>query len=217
MNLSPATIKELNDLYGIIKPDITARLEEFRIIHNEADNNKIFEELSFCILSSGAGPRMAQKSLEAIGNTLHTGDFNDLKKRLSNVHKYPDKAEYIITTREYIQREFNYDLITELKAIEDRIERREFIAGNRSIKGIGMVQASHFLRNIGFFGYAILDKNVLNSLHEFGVIDDSKAPSTAKKYIEKENLMIDFSDKLSISIDELDLLLWYRKNGKIPR
>jgi len=80
-----------------------------------------------------------------------------------------------------------------------------------------MVQASHFLRNIGFTGYAILDRNILSSLMKLGVIEDSKPPSSIKRYIEKENLMIDFSDKLSISIDELDLLLWYRKNNKIPR
>jgi len=29
--------------------------------------------------------------------------------------------------------------------------------------------------------------------------------------------MIEFSEKLNITIDELDLLLWYRKNNKIPR
>jgi len=91
------------------------------------------------------------------------------------------------------------------------------MADNKAIRGIGMVQASHFLRNIGFTGYAILDRNILGSLLEFGVIDDDKPPSTKKKYLEKENNMIEFSEKLNITIDELDLLLWYRKNNKIPR
>ena len=217
MNQSPETLNELKKLYNFIKPDITARLDEFRTIYKQADNNKIFEELSFCILSSGVGPCMAQKSVEVIGEALHKGDITELSERLNQVHKYPDKAAYLITTREYIRTEFDYSLFQHLSSIEDRIERREFIAENKSIKGVGMVQASHFLRNIGFFGYAILDRNILTSLLEFGVIENSKPPSTKRKYIEKENMMIDFSDKLSISIDELDLLLWYRKNNKIPR
>ncbi len=210
-------IGELKEIYNTIQPDITKRLSEFREIFKKADNNKIFEELSFCILSSGVGPVMAQKSIDAIGACLHTGDISEVTSSLAQVHKYPDKAAYLITTREYIKSEFKYNLIKHLSRIEDRLERRNFIAGNRSIRGVGMVQASHFLRNIGFTGYAILDRNILSSLMKLGVIEDSKPPSSIKRYIEKENLMIDFSDKLSISIDELDLLLWYRKNNKIPR
>ena len=217
MNVSSETVRELKDLYKLISREIEDRLREFREAGANADSNKVFEELSFCILSSGVGPRMAQKSIEAMGERLHTAGLEELTEILTDVHKYPDKAGYLFTTREYISTEFNYDLYGRLSAIGERIERRDFIADNKSIKGIGMVQASHFLRNIGFFGYAILDRNIISSLYEFGVLGDSKPASTKKKYIEKENLMIDFSDKLSISIDELDLLLWYRKNGKIPR
>ena len=35
--------------------------------------------------------------------------------------------------------------------------------------------------------------------------------------LEKEDKMRKFSDKLQINIDKLDLMLWYRKTGKIPR
>ena len=45
-----------------------------------------------------------------------------------------------------------------------------FSPGTRRIKGLGYKEASHFLRNIGFPGYAILDKHILNSLREMGVI-----------------------------------------------
>ena len=217
MNVSSETLRELKDLYKLISREIEDRLREFREAGANADSNKVFEELSFCILSSGVGPRMAQKSIEAMGEHLHSAGLEELTESLKDAHKYPDKAGYLVTTREYLRSEFNYDLYGYLSAIGDRIERRDFIADNKSIKGIGMVQASHFLRNIGFFGYAILDRNIISSLYEFGVLGDSKPASTKRKYIEKENLMIDFSDKLSISIDELDLLLWYRKNGKIPR
>ena len=181
MNIEADILKELKEIYDTIKPDITARLDEFVEIHKQSDNKKIFEELSFCILSSGVGPRMAQKSVEAIGENIHTGTAAELTETIKDIHKYPDKVSYLVTSREYIRTELNYSLFQHLSSIEDRLQRREFIAENSSIKGIGMVQASHFLRNIGFFGYAILDKNILTSLFEIGVIDDSRPPSTKKK------------------------------------
>lgn len=210
-------VNELKSIYSLIRPEIHQRLAEFQKINEEADNRKVFEELSFCILSSGVGPRMAEKSVSAMGNALHTANVSELVKILKNVHKYPDKASYLVAAREYIKTNFNYDLLSKLKTIHDRKKRRDFMADNKAIRGIGMVQASHFLRNIGFTGYAMLDRNILGSLLEFGVIDDDKPPSTKKKYLEKENNMIEFSEKLNITIDELDLLLWYRKNNKIPR
>lgn len=211
------TIQELREIYNEINPDIQSRLDEFRETGKSADNKKIFEELSFCILSSGVGPRMAEKSVLEMGDALHSAQLPELIEILTRVHKYPDKASYLVTAREYIKANFDYDLLSKLKSINDRIKRRDFIADNKGIRGVGLVQSSHFLRNIGFTGYAILDKNILKSLFEIGYSEDYKPPSSKKKYLEKENRMIELSDNLGISIDELDLLLWYRSKGKIPR
>ena len=210
-------IEELRLIYSTVSRDIKDRLDEFRAIRENPDNNKIFEELCFCILSSGVGPRMAEKSISAMGDALHSAPVTELTEMLDGVHKYPDKASYLVTSREYVKTNFDYDLLSKLNGITDRLERRDFIAGNKGIRGIGLVQSSHFLRNIGFTGYAILDKNILNSLYELGYTADSKPATSRKKYIEKENKMFELSEKLGISIDELDLLLWYRKNRKIPR
>ena len=92
-------------------------------------------------------------------------------------------------------------------------ERREFFVQN--VKGIGYKEASHFLRNIGFKGYAILDKHIINSLHEFGVLSTNEKPKNNKEYLEIEQKFIDFSKDAGIDMDELDLLLWSRKNGRI--
>jgi len=75
-------IGELKEIYNTIQPDITNRLSEFREIFKKADNNKIFEELSFCILSSGVGPVMAQNSIDAIGACLHTGNISEVTSSL---------------------------------------------------------------------------------------------------------------------------------------
>ena len=84
-----------------------------------------------------------------------------------------------------------------------------------NVKGFGYKEASHFLRNIGFKGYAILDKHILNSLIEFNIADEAKMPLNKERYKELENKLRIFSNEVGIPMDELDLLLWSRKNGRI--
>ena len=91
----------------------------------------------------------------------------------------------------------------------------DFFALNKDIKGLGYKEASHFLRNIGFKGYAILDKHIINSLHEFGILKTNEKPKNNKEYLEIEQKFIYFSKDIGIAMDELDLLLWSRKNGRI--
>ena len=217
MDIDPIKIEEIKSIYKTIEHEIDSRLDEFKKIHAEKNNKQIFKELCFCILSSGVGPRIAEKSISALNNTLLEGPENELINLLTGIHKYPEKASYLYITREYLKENFNLNLFSKLNSIQDFHERRDFIANNKGIKGIGYVQASHFLRNIGFSGYAILDKNILNTLFELGVTKDIKPPTSKKKYLEKEDRMKEFSDKLQIDIDKLDLLLWYRKTNKVPR
>jgi len=217
MNVNPEIIKELKSLYKTVESDIDNRLSEFSNIHLRGDDEEIFRELCFCILSSGVGPKMAERSVTVLGDKLLNGSAAKLKNLLVGTHKYPDKVSYIHDTREYLKEGLNLCLITKLKSIEDPDERRDFIAGNKNIRGMGYVQASHFLRNIGFCGYAILDKNILKSLYELGITQDIKPPTSRKRYMEKENRFREFSNEVQISIDKLDLLLWYRRANSIPR
>src|SRR5262245_38252582 len=93
--------------------------------------------------------------------------------------------------------------------------RGYFIAKNPGVKGIGYKEASHYLRNIGYFGYAILDKHILRTLNELGVIDSPNPPGTKKKYLVVEDRMRKFAEDIRINFDELDLLLWSNKTGEI--
>ena len=217
MEISTELLEEIKISYKEVGNQIDERLEEFDLINRNEDNEQVFKELCFCILSSGVGPKVAEKSLAVLDEMLYSGSESELTDMLVGTHKFPDKASYIYSTREYLSENYNLNLISELKSITDFNERRDFIAGNKSIRGIGYVQASHFLRNIGFKGYAILDKNILKTLFELGVTGDIKPPTSKKKYLEKEGKMRELADKLKISIDRLDLLLWYRKTGRVPR
>jgi len=102
-----------------------------------------------------------------------------------------------------------------LWSFESPDERRDFFAANRDVRGLGYKEASHFLRNIGYRGYAILDKHLLARLTELEVIGSPKPPATKNGYIAIEEKVKHFSEAIGIDFDELDLLLWYTKTGEI--
>lgn len=214
---APERIEELEALYKERKESIKAQINEFEQVLQNADDRRIFEELTFCILTSAVGPKVGAKSLDAIKDILLESSPEELIERLKGVHKYPEKAYYIVHTRDYLKDEYDLKLKSLISSFDDLLELREFFALNKNIKGLGLTQASHFLRNIGIKGYAMLDRNVVRSLYGLGVLDSAKPPSTKKKYLEAEEKMSEFAELLGIDIEELDLLLWSMKTGYIPK
>ena len=210
--------RELLELYELRGEEIRNRLLEFKETFQKADDLQIFHELSFCILSSGVGPKIAGQCMRAIGEKLADGEEDELLGRIQTIHKYAENASrYIVFTREYLKEEHGFLLKSLVSSFEDRVERRDFFAKNPGIKGLGYMQASHFLRNLGFSGYAILDRNNLASLSELGIIGETKYPLTKRRYLETESLMTEAAHELGISPDEFDLLLWSRKRKYVPR
>jgi N-glycosylase/DNA lyase len=82
-----------------------------------------------------------------------------------------------------------------------------------NIIGIGYKECSHFLRNIGFTGFAILDKHVISMLNLLGC--NVQKPRNKKEYKEVEQKMIDFAKYIELNIDHLDLVFWSYKTGEI--
>ncbi len=215
--VSPEKLQELKTLYEEKKESITAQLNEFNEVKQQGDDRRILEELTFCLLTSAVGPKVGARSLDAIKDILLEASPEELAQRLTGVHKYPEKAYYIVHTRDYLKSKYGLKMNDLVNSYDDRLELREFFALNKDIKGLGLTQASHFLRNIGIKGYAILDRNVVRSLYDLGVLDNPKPPTTKKRYLEAEEKMLGFADKLGISIEELDMLLWSIKTGHIPK
>ena len=102
-----------------------------------------------------------------------------------------------------------------LRSFRDPVDRRDWLATEPRIKGLGYKEASHFLRNIGFQGYGILDKHIVKSLAELGVIDSPKPPATRRRYLDTEARMRQFAGDVKIDFDELDLVLWSMKTGEV--
>jgi N-glycosylase/DNA lyase len=210
------TVEELKQVYEEKRDQIKARLEEFAEVGRAGSDERLFEELAFCIFTAGASARMGLRSVEAVRPVLMTGSMRDIQAALNRAHRWAQaRGAFVYQTREYLRQHCGLKLRQLLASFNTADERRDFFAANPQIRGIGYKEASHFLRNIGYRGYAILDKHVLARLAEFKVIEDQKPPSTKRRYLETEAKMKSFAEQIGIDFDELDLLLWYTKTGEI--
>lgn len=195
---------------------ISGRLSEFRSIIETGNDEQIFRELVFCILAAGTSAKMGIATVAEINDILLDADVPELSQRLKGIYRfYNVRAGYIVHTRNFLIEKYDLKLKDHLLSIRDHLQRRDFLAMTRDIRGIGYKEASHFLRNIGFRGYSILDKHVVKGLYELGVIDDTKPPSTRKRYLAIETRLNSFAVKNGFDPDELDLLLWSEKTGEI--
>ena len=209
-------IAELKRDYRKKKPLIIARLSEFKAAYEKGDR-AIFEELCYCILTAGSSAKMGMRTVGAFKDILHTGSEKELQQRAQahRVRFWRIRPSYIVQTREYLNDACGMELRRLIESFDCRDLRRDFFAKNKSIKGLGYKEASHFLRNIGFPGYAILDKHILNSLREMGVICRRMRPATRTGYLTIEKRLERFAREIGIDMDHLDLLLWSRKTGEI--
>lgn len=209
------TVEQLREDYLKHRREVQKRLAEFKAVWRRGDR-AIFKELCFCILAANSSAEMGIKTLSAIEDLLWEGDLESLRQRLSRGFRYwRVRPAYIVSTREYLRETCGLKLKTLIQSLSDAEARRDFFAGNPKIRGIGYKEASHFLRNIGFRGYAILDKHILTCLRELKVIGPRLVPAPARRYRLIERRMKQFAAEMAVDLDELDLLFWRHKTGKI--
>ncbi len=212
----PITIDSIIEAHRGRKIEIRRRLSEFAAVGRRGTDEKLWEEMVFCFFTGGCSARMGLNALEAVKPILLIGDQDDLAKALRGVHRYPNaRARYIIASRSFLQAHCGLRLRKKLRSFDCPLERRDWLVREKGIKGIGYKEASHYLRNIGFKGYAILDKHVLNCLAELKIIDDPKPPGTRSKYLSIEDELKNLTNATGIDFEELDLVLWSMKTGVI--
>ncbi|MCH8945853.1 MAG: N-glycosylase/DNA lyase [Nanoarchaeota archaeon] len=184
-----------------VKKIIDQRMNEFSRIRYKG-YNEVFRELVFCILAAGTSAELGIKTVNHLGDTIFTGTKEDIQRKLKEVYRFHTiRAEYLDLARKNF-RNVNLD---------DKDVREQLV---KNIKGIGMKEASHFLRNIGFKDYAIIDFHIVDILSKNSLIEKPKI-ITPKKYLEIEDLLKKLSKKTNTNLGELDLYLWYGETGKI--
>lgn len=200
----------LRTLYIANKAKISARLDEFKKLRSASDE-ELFYEMCYCVLTahgSARAGRGAQARLEK-GRFWQEGDVGNC---LDGVRYRNNKKLFLLQNRKNI--------------IADTLNLRGFLTGDgvvvrdkvaedsRYFKGLGMKAASQFLRNIGFSGLAILDRHILKSLKNYGVIKEVPSSITKKIYIEIEKKMQEFSKGIDVPMDALDILFWTEMSGE---
>lgn len=212
----PITIENIIRVHAERKDEIRARLGEFESIGKRGSDGVWWEEMVFCFFTGGCSARMGMRSLDAVRPIIMSGGHDELTNALLGVHRYPNaRSRYIVASRTFLLEHCGMKLRKKLNSFEGSYERRDWLVKEKGIKGLGYKEASHYLRNIGFKGYAILDKHVLNCLAELKIIDDPKPPNTRSRYLMVEEKLHNLTDRTGINFDELDLVLWSMKTGAI--
>jgi N-glycosylase/DNA lyase len=207
--------EELLRIYSQRKDEIKKRLEEFNSIFEESDE-RIFTELAFCLCTPQSKATSCWNAIISLANKnlLREGSEEQIKPFLNTVRFGEKKAGYIINARNFFTKDSKLQIKEKMKSFSNSQEARNWLVEN--VKGLGMKEASHFLRNIGIGNdLAILDSHILKNLEKYGVIKEIPKNLTAKKYLEIEAGMKKFSVFIGINFDELDLLLWSKETGMV--
>jgi N-glycosylase/DNA lyase len=209
-------IEEIKDLYISVNDEIRSRLNEFKQIWETGNEEDIFNELIFCMLTPQSRAKPCWAAVENLlnKNLLLRGDINHIAKELNGVRFRNKKAGYIIQARKQFSIDSKITIRFHINQFSDARDAREWLVQN--VKGIGYKEASHFLRNIGFMeDFAILDRHILKNLKSLRVVEKIPNSLSKKRYFEIEKRMKEFSDRSEIPMGDLDLLLWYKETGEI--
>jgi len=188
-------IEGLLELYKKRRNDIKKFLDKI----NRRDNY-VLGELYFCLLTPQSKAKKCRAIINEIKsrNLLFNPDIGGIRKILVKFgHRFPNKAEYIIKA------------FRKFENIKNNLTREWLV---KNVKGLGMKEASHFLRNIGLKNIAIIDVHVLNFFKKINLFD--KGNLTKKKYLELEKRFFELSKKLKIAPEELDIAIWLYQSGE---
>ncbi|MCX8094479.1 MAG: N-glycosylase/DNA lyase [Candidatus Goldbacteria bacterium] len=210
-------VAEIKQIYKKNKNEIRKRLDEFKNIWETKNELKALHELIFCIFTPQSKAINCWKCVEKIieNKLLHTDNPEELLrlKEINYVRFKNKKAKFMIEAKKKFIINGKIQILQFLSTFKNVYEMREYLVKN--IKGYGYKEASHFLRNIGFFNdVAILDRHILKNLKLMKVISKIPKTLTPKLYLEIEQCMKFFSKKIKIPMGALDLILWYKETGE---
>ena len=188
-------IEELkeNEISGVV----AKRMKNF----SEVDD--LFSELCFCLMTAGFRADKCIEIQDEIGSGFEDMELEELRLELKRMgHRFwPQRAERIFLAR---------GVKGELGRVREEGDRDWLV---KNIKGLGMKESSHFLRNVGFGDVAIVDFHIVDLLVREGLIE--KGVLSKKKYLEIEGVLRDLGERVGLSLGELDLYLWYIETGKV--
>ena len=207
---------KIQSLYNKIKPEIIKRLDDFQVLWANSTDIDIFYELCFCLCTPQTKAVNADKAIKVLinDNVLLKGSPSEISFYLKGLVRFHNnKSKYIVNARDFFLKGNGVYIKCYIEPLNPQKTRDWFFC---EIKGLGLKEASHFMRNIGLgANLAILDRHILKNLVLLGVLENIPKTLSYKTYIEIENKMKIFADEIKIPMDHLDFLLWYKEAGQV--
>lgn len=200
MNVS-ILAKKVNDFKKTQKyEEVKKRLKDFDFSNKKTEH--WFSELCFCLLTANATAEGGIKVQNALGSSVCNLNKKRLSEKLKELrYRFPNKrAQYIREAQKCVN-------IKEIIKNMDSFKAREWLVEN--IKGLGMKEASHFLRNTGRTDVAIIDRHILR------VMGYDVESLNKKEYLNIERELSKLSGLTHTDLAELDLILWAMQTGKV--
>ena len=201
-------VDDLKAEFDLRRGAIRRRLREFSAVKPE----EYFYELVYCLLTPQSSAVNAAKAVDVLrrkdvlSNDIPAGPL--LHQKGFYIRFHHTKGRHIAEAKVRFP-----DILAQLMNGASPFQMREWLVNN--VKGLGLKEASHLLRNIGHRNLAILDRHILRNLKKHGVLRTLPKSLTSKQYLRIEQRFLRFAEQVGISMDELDLLFWSRETGEI--
>ncbi|MFA6328057.1 MAG: N-glycosylase/DNA lyase [Candidatus Micrarchaeia archaeon] len=207
--------EELLAKYARKRREIAARLAQFGQAGKQG-GRALFEELCFCLLTPQSKARSCDSAIQELKekNLLFGGDAAAIARVLAGKTRFHNnKARYIVEARGKFMAD-GFALLEHATFSGSERGAREYFL--HEVNGLGMKEASHYLRNVGRGKtLAILDRHILRNLERYGAITRAPASLAGKRYLEIEREMEKFCAQTGIPLAHLDLLFWSEETGEI--
>ncbi len=212
---------------------------ETGILDGVVDKNKedIFYMLCFCLCVPQSRANLAEKAVDLLRKKLFfSADLEDddvgecLRTRVrfpnSKLPRLMDSKKMFLETDFWDKLQDSYSSYCNLaKELRFGYLKETRIWLTKTVNGMGLKLSSHFLRNIGMSGLAILDVHIIAGMEKRDLIPDEyfvtnklgkrKIDLSKNHYYDIEDRMRGYAEEVGISVDELDLLLWSQRTGYV--
>jgi N-glycosylase/DNA lyase len=189
---------------------IDARIAEFESVPRD----EYFFELLYCLLTPQSRAAHAERAIAL----LRDAGFPDvdvdpvpiLRDPAHYIRFHNQKGKRVLALRDAWER-----LDALIAADLPSRTKRDMLAAE--VNGLGMKEASHFLRNIGRLDLAIIDRHILTHMMACGTIEEIPRSISPARYRSLEESFESLAHRFGLSMQQLDLLFWSFEEGSVRK
>ena len=207
--------KQIVEIYKTIRPQIEEKIKLFEQTWQSGEE-PVFKEMVFCLLTPQSKAEVCWQTTEEIfsDGSVYDASAEYLANKLIRVRFRNNKARYIVDLRNKFVKNGKPQVRGFIDNLGGNLVARDWLSDN--IKGYGMKEASHFLRNVGKGdNIAILDRHILRNLVDLEIIEKVPVSISKKIYKDIEKKFYLYSQEINIPLSHFDFVIWYNQTNRI--